>query len=298
MARRTAHRCGLLRHRGSIASSCTPPRLAHRPLYPPSPPFHPGDGSMGRSKAHRWADEDSDAERTPTSYLDAVRLGSQVRSSPLPERVVTRPTIGGSRASAAAEQGKRPLPGTGAARGRRPRPKLVHGLPARPVEGRIPARQRLEHRERCSARRRIFTPDVEGWREVLSLALRGGTSGTHPTRPAPASQRPHSRYPADLHGKCFNCLSTAHRVATCRLPPRCLRCMGFRHLTQDCKQRRKVPSPGSRVVGAPDRRSVREVTPGYRPRALGDTPGAGWAAPGAAAEVPVAARCDGGWRRR
>jgi len=29
----------------------------------------------------------------------------------------------------------------------RPRPQLVHGLPARPVEGRVPARQRLGRRE-------------------------------------------------------------------------------------------------------------------------------------------------------
>ena len=48
-------------------------------LSPLASPFHPRDGSMGRSKARRWADEDlddSDAERSsvtsPTSYLDAV----------------------------------------------------------------------------------------------------------------------------------------------------------------------------------------------------------------------------------
>ena len=48
-------------------------------LSPLASPFHPGDGSMGRSKARHWVDEvvdDSDAERSPvtspTSYLDAV----------------------------------------------------------------------------------------------------------------------------------------------------------------------------------------------------------------------------------
>jgi len=37
----------------------------------------------------------------------------------------------------------------------RPRPQLVHGLPARPVEGRVPARQRLGRREWVSAPKAI-----------------------------------------------------------------------------------------------------------------------------------------------
>lgn len=48
---------------------------------------------MGRSKARRWVDDNSEAERSPvsfqTSYLDVVRLGSQAS---------------GSRGSATAEQ--------------------------------------------------------------------------------------------------------------------------------------------------------------------------------------------------
>jgi hypothetical protein len=102
------------------------------------------------------------------------------------------------------------------------------------------------------------------WREVLPLESVRGSDGARPARPAPTSQRPPSRYPADLYGKCFNCLSIAHRVATCRLPPHCLRCKGFRHLTRDCKQRRKV------TFGAPmaDHDSL------YRslPRATGRVP--------------------------
>jgi hypothetical protein len=39
---------------------------------------------------------------------------------------------------------------------------------AGPVEGRIPARQRLGRRGRGSAYQRISAPDVDGWREVLS----------------------------------------------------------------------------------------------------------------------------------
>ncbi|KAG0515746.1 hypothetical protein BDA96_10G304700, partial [Sorghum bicolor] len=44
---------------------------------------------------------------------------------------------------------------------RRPRPQLVHGMPPRPVEGRIPARQRLG----CC--RRVSALDADGWHEVL-----------------------------------------------------------------------------------------------------------------------------------
>jgi hypothetical protein len=61
-------------------------------LSPLASPFHPGDSSMGRSKAHRWADEDSKADRSPvsspTSYHDAVHLGSQLRTSPLLEHAM------------------------------------------------------------------------------------------------------------------------------------------------------------------------------------------------------------------
>ncbi|RLN07983.1 hypothetical protein C2845_PM11G04000 [Panicum miliaceum] len=40
---------------------------------------------------------------------------------------------------------------------------------------------------------------------------------------------------AKLRDRCFNCLSYSHHVATCRLPRRCLRCHGFRHLARECK---------------------------------------------------------------
>jgi hypothetical protein len=129
-------------------------------LSPPTPPpFYPGDDPVGRSKAHRWADEDSEcfeAMVTPvsssTSYLDAVLRGSLVQTSSLPVWVVPQPTVGGSRGCAAAWQGRLiaggarcNVPSAGAmlrrcSRGphrRRPLLELVHGLPAQPVEGRI-----------------------------------------------------------------------------------------------------------------------------------------------------------------
>jgi hypothetical protein len=54
-------------------------------LSPLASSFQPGDSSMGRSKARRWANEDldvSDTERSPVSsptfYLDIVHQGSQL----------------------------------------------------------------------------------------------------------------------------------------------------------------------------------------------------------------------------
>jgi hypothetical protein len=111
-----------------------------------------------------------------------------------------------------------------------------------------------------------------------------GAGGARPARPASTSQRPPTRYPADLHGKCFNCLSTAHRVATCKLPPHCFRCKGFQHLAQDCKERRKVPPSKFRQVGALDgrlRHPVRGSISGNRPHAQGGASGVVGAVPGA-----------------
>ena len=44
--------------------------------------------------------------------------------------------------------------------------------------------------------------------------------------------------------RCFNCLSYSHRVATCRLPQRCLRCHGFRHIARECKRLRSTVKGG------------------------------------------------------
>jgi hypothetical protein len=192
------------------------------PSLSPFAPFHPRDGALGRPKARRWADEDSEVEGSPvsfpTSYLDAVHLGSQVRALPL---------IGGSCGSVAAERGKRPpvgppivaggahgnVPGAGMVHGRRrcrarrqrPRPELVHSLPARPVEGRIPARQRLGRCERGSACQRFSAPDAGGWNQVLSLESVHGAGGARPARPASATQWP----PAVIQRICKGSASTA-----------------------------------------------------------------------------------------
>jgi hypothetical protein len=57
------------------------------------------------------------------------------------------------------------------------------------------------------------------------------------------------RFPPELHGKCLNCLSSSHRVVTCRLPQRCLRCKGFHHRARDCKRLRAASSARTIVPG-------------------------------------------------
>lgn len=69
----------------------------------------------------------------------------------------------------------------------------MSGLPARRVDGRVPARYRLGRRGQVSA------PKADGWQEILAR---------QDMRPAAASdekQLPQTRkITAELHGRCFN----------------------------------------------------------------------------------------------
>jgi hypothetical protein len=70
--------------------------------------------------------------------------------------------------------------------------------------------------------------------------------GVHPACPARSGEhRPSTCFLAELHTKCFSCLSSSHQVVTCRLPPCCLSYRAFRHLARDCKRRWRVPPTSS-----------------------------------------------------
>ena len=112
-------------------------------LSPNAAPFHPG---TGRSKARRWADADivdtPDSDTAPISYLDALcRASLPPRLSPRPE-----PSLPHTRHSSSGYAGV--VPGRSGGRRRRHHPQVVHGMPIQPLEGRIPARQRLGRRGR------------------------------------------------------------------------------------------------------------------------------------------------------
>ncbi|EEC81421.1 hypothetical protein OsI_24675 [Oryza sativa Indica Group] len=65
----------------------------------------------------------------------------------------------------------------------------------------------------------------------------------------PSSPETRTGIPPELQDRCLDCLSSAHRIATCRLPVRCRRCMGLNHLARDCKRPRSPSSPSERQGG-------------------------------------------------
>jgi hypothetical protein len=110
-----------------------PPYLSTQPtslgstLSPFADPFYPSLG--GRSKHRRWADDDSDEfDGDRPSFLEVtLRQARSISMSPV--RAQTVPVLG----HGGADTGQRPTQRQ--RRHGRPRPQLVHGLPARAVDG-------------------------------------------------------------------------------------------------------------------------------------------------------------------
>jgi hypothetical protein len=157
-------------------------------LSPAVAPFFPGRASGGRSKQRRW--EDDDGKETdddyPTTYLEAARRPAKTMHAS-PCAPMTR--VGRNRVDAV--QGPlRGHAGRGQARHCRPCSQLVHGLPVRPVDGRVPARQRLG---RCG---QVSAPDTDGWREILpqlKLGKKNRDRTPNPNRPNLNPNRPKVR---------------------------------------------------------------------------------------------------------
>jgi hypothetical protein len=102
---------------------------------------------------------------------------------------------------------------------------------------------------------------------------RGASSWSNRARSGcPADRRPRACLPPDLNGKCIKCLSSSHRVTTCRLLPRSLRYRGFRHHTRDYKRLRVAAAGrvGASVTGKPRRsqpQALQSPTVGRRAQA-------------------------------
>ncbi|CAN6357250.1 unnamed protein product [Urochloa humidicola] len=219
-------------------------------LSPDAAPFYPAAG--GRTKFCRWADDDgydSDNDH-PTSYLDAARRPAKVVTA-LTASAQARSVAVMDRGGAVAGQKRKKRSRRRKKRGW-PRPQLVCGMPARPVEGRTPTHLHLGHRGRVSA------PNADGWQEILPRQKMGHVAALAVPRCDPKQLPQAQKTPAELHGRCLNCLSYSHRVAICRMPRRCLRCHGFRHLAKDCKRPRPArggtpPASQHTPHGAPPR---------------------------------------------
>ncbi|WVZ65897.1 hypothetical protein U9M48_015187 [Paspalum notatum var. saurae] len=253
------------------------PRAVERPdlgkspatLSPNADPFFPNRASGGRPKHLRWSeavrgsDDGSSSDGSPpprTSYRDAL-LGSrydwEAGSSAVPSRgpprsevlppagTLSQVGLGGGRRRRRRRRGR-------GGRGRRAAPAaLPVGLPqATAVNCRVPARLRLGDAGR---RTRLSPPDADGWRDVLPGRRPRCSSGSRSGRGSRGSS---SSIPPELWGRCLNCLSSGHQIATCRLPVRCRRCRGFRHVARDCKRRR---SPGDSAPDSGDSRPRRNI---------------------------------------
>ena len=120
---------------------------------------------------------------------------------------------------------------------------------------RIPATQRMgsqaqrtpAHR-RLGKQRRATTPDRDGWQLVLHR---------DEARPPPRKRKertpPPRGIPPEYDGRCLNCLSFNHKIATCNRPRLCARCRSPRHLAKDCRR----PPVSTAAGGTQDNRFVR-----------------------------------------
>jgi len=213
---------------------------------------------MGNSNLRRWAGEDedllsvdSDGDCSPSSCLKVASqaLATTPTDTASPQDVVAPGTVDTIAAAMA------PTDGDGGAM-RVPRPwrhrrrshhqrrhrmrRKAHnrsgGRGAQATSDQSdPATLRVPTHQRLGTRRRVSAPDAEGWQLQCRGVVREG-------------------WQRQLRGRCLNCLSWKHRVATCRLPCRCLRCNGLGHLARACKRPRTVPAPG---VGDGSRRRRR-----------------------------------------
>ena len=88
--------------------------------------------------------------------------------------------------------------------------------------------------------RRASSSDRDGWQEVLGVSASQYHRQVQQVVANDLRGWCHRRRRLQdaLRDRCLNCLLHTHRVATCRLPPRCLHCHEFRHLARDYKRPR------------------------------------------------------------
>ena len=124
-------------------------------------------------------------------------------------------------------------------------------------------------------------PDADGWHPVVSRRTRKELHRME--------RRPRRPVPADLRGKCFNCLSPNHRATSCRSRARCFRCRALGHRTYDCPARHAAPAPTPRtkLVWRPVRTAsstpvspIRQATRTSVPMVTTPPPGDGAGQPG------------------
>ncbi|CAN6302705.1 unnamed protein product [Urochloa humidicola] len=261
-------------HQGALPPLCSGASASPSTLSPAAEPFFPSISSEDRGMAKRWMDfsDDSDSDddidevidtggagaTSQTPYLDAVRR------SPAP---VPRPTLSSIVVQLPRGEGghrKRPR-----RRGRRqppPSPQMAKRRSRRSSRWRgttktVVGLQRYDHPRKaslvaptCDRGQVALRPprvDPDGWQRVERRRAPQRMAPQLPQQPPQPEALPQRCFPKVLDGRCLNCLSFKHRVASCRQPSRCLRCHGFRHHAKDCTRPRRPPprSGQPRLVG-------------------------------------------------
>ncbi|CAN6233316.1 unnamed protein product [Urochloa humidicola] len=212
----------------AATSTSTPPRSpppsSSTPLNPLAAPFDEGPSTgtpdwlrYSASPASSSSDGRDEAPWSPVGFTR--RKGKEVVVDTTPE---PRPEEPGRRAAGFMADARR-----------------AFGMPPRDA-----AQSQAFRRQVASVVVPVAVPDgvrnvvpEDGWEEVRRRQRR--RRDARPARPTP---RP---VPADLVGKCFNCLESGHVAAACMNEPRCFRCRREGHHSRFCKRGRS-PQVGHR----------------------------------------------------
>jgi hypothetical protein len=242
-------------------------------LSPAATPFFP-ECLGGRSKSRRWADEDGDEtdDDHPVTYVEAARRQEKPAPAPLvcprtcsyleaalrlsrpatvsPVRANIHPgDVSGARLCGCRE---RACATTKEAQPAAPSACAWPASRGGGWSGTCPPTPRL------GARGQISAPNADGWREILPRLQEGPASAPIEPRRGPGARMLRG-FPHSFRDRCFNCLSLLHLVATCWLPPRCLRCRGLSHLAKDYGRSKATPDADDRP---------RHARVGHRPSSL------------------------------
>ena len=189
-------------------------------LSPDATLFFPGCSVAGCTKSRMWADDDGDEsdDDHPATYLEATR----------------RPTIPVT-APRARSQTHSVVPlGRGGAEAKCQRPDR---------------RRRKRSRPRpcwCAAGRWL-----RPWLRPVWTCLFPNVGRSWEILPRLESSTKKQlllawKIPAELHSRCFNCISYSDRVATCQSTRLCLRYHGFCHIARDCKRLRHAATSAAK----------------------------------------------------
>lgn len=192
------------------------------PLSPSAAPFV----SCGRSKLERWV-ADSPASSSlggsPPSYRDIIVSSSSSVPSP-PSAVCSSGSMGVAQgaSSSAASVAADPAPS--------------------PAAPRFAPRITLLHPERCGPAMSYGAahPGPGGWQKAESRGARW--------RRLRAVRPPRRSVPADLAGKCFNCLSPSHTAVFYRQKTRCFHCQSLGHRSYGCPRKASGGNASSHVT--------------------------------------------------